>query len=257
VNDRPKRNILSSDLEYGKEYFAEYFKKSKFSGKPEGAQIRARFWLKRYLRSILRDGGRILEVGCGPGFLVKYLGTEKGFKITGLDISQYALSIARSLQEDTGFVAGRAESLPFKSRMFQCVIALDVVEHLQYPEYFIDSALDVLADGGIFVMRTPNLESYGARRKEKGSFMWRDRTHINLIKMNKWRTLLEMRGFTVIKEGTDFLWDVPYWRVVPYYLQKLFFVSITNIITFIWGFTPWRQGENYYCILQKKSESTG
>src|SRR3972149_5223771 len=96
---------------YDKEYFEHKLKKSKYSRLLKGERIWYRFWLKRYLNGALNNGGKILEVGCGLGFLAKYLETESIFKIIGLDISEYAIQMARNHSPRSYFLVASVEKL--------------------------------------------------------------------------------------------------------------------------------------------------
>jgi ubiquinone/menaquinone biosynthesis C-methylase UbiE len=65
------------------------------------------------------DGCRdILSVGCGPAVIEGGL-AERGFRVTGLDISREALSRA---PDAVGVVAARAEKMPFQGDSFDAVI---------------------------------------------------------------------------------------------------------------------------------------
>lgn len=242
-----------NDQAYDKEYFAQQLKKSRFSRVPKGEKSWLfNNWLKRYLKGALNSKGEILEVGCGLGFLTKFLDAEDTFKIIGLDISRYAIQMAKNHSPRSCFLVASAEKLPFKPGTFHGVIALDVVEHLKYPEDLVADTFNVLKRGGMFILRTPNLESYGAREKGNSSFIWMDKTHINVKRINEWREILRKGGFTIIKDGTDTLWDVPYWRFIPSFLQRISLIPLTIVLTFLFGFLPWHHGENYFCISQKK-----
>ena len=78
----------------------------------------------------LRSRQRVLDVGCGKGFLVKDLMLEcPGLEVFGLDISRYALL---HCEKD---VAGRlhlgtAESLPFPDGSFDCVLSINTIHNL-------------------------------------------------------------------------------------------------------------------------------
>lgn len=242
-----------NDKDYGKEYFARDLEKSWYSRVPKGERIRHGSWLKRYLKCALNGGGKILEVGCGLGFLIKYLEVEDNFEMIGLDISEYAIRLAKKHPSKSCFLMASAEKLPFKPEIFHGVIALDVIEHLKYPEDFVNDTFDVLKKGGLFILRAPNLDSYGARKKGNASFIWKDKTHINVKRISEWREILRKGGFTIIKDGTDTLWDVPYWDFIPHFLQKLALIPLTNVIAFLFGFFPWHQGENYFCISRKNN----
>jgi hypothetical protein len=60
-------------------------------------------------------------------------------------------------------------------------------------------------------------------------------------------------NFAVLRDGTDFLWDPPYFAWVPVPLQRLLFIGTQWIGTLVFGFLPWRLGENYVAILRKRS----
>lgn len=242
-----------TDKDYGEEFFAHQLQKRWYSRLPDGARIRHRFWLKRYLKSTINSGGKLLEVGCGFGFLAKYLDMGNTFKITALDISKYAIQMARNHSPCSYFLVSSAERLPFKPGTFNGVIALDTIEHLKHPEWFVNDTFKILKNGGMFILRTPNLESYGARKKGNSSFMWGDKTHISLKRISEWREILRKGGFTIIKDGTDTLWDAPYWKFIPTFLQRLLLIPLTIVLAFFFGFFSWHHGENYFCISQKNS----
>ena len=81
----------------------------------------------------IKPGMRMLDVGCGKGFLVKDLMLEcPGLEAFGLDISRYAL-----LHCDAAVVGrlhlGPADSLPFPDRAFDCVLSINTLHNLERP----------------------------------------------------------------------------------------------------------------------------
>lgn len=81
----------------------------------------------------LKPGMRLLDVGCGKGFLVKDLMLEcPGLEAFGLDISSYALMHCE--REVVGRLhLGSAEKLPFPDRSFDCVISINTLHNLPRP----------------------------------------------------------------------------------------------------------------------------
>jgi ubiquinone/menaquinone biosynthesis C-methylase UbiE len=77
----------------------------------------------------LKPGMRVLDVGCGKGFLVKDLMHEcPGLEVFGLDISLYALLNCE--QEVVGRLhLGTAEKIPFPNGSFDCVISLNTIHN--------------------------------------------------------------------------------------------------------------------------------
>ena len=115
-------------------------------------------WLAQRVVSTLGPGPqRVLDVGCGGGFLSNYLGAL-GHRVTGLDASSDALQIAGRHDESGGvqYRKGDALALPFANGSFDVVCAMDFLEHVEQPEQVIAEAARVLAPGGLFFFHTFN-----------------------------------------------------------------------------------------------------
>lgn len=89
----------------------------------------------------LAAGMRVLDIGCGKGFLVKDLMLEcPGLEAFGLDVSRYAIDHAPD--ELVGRLhLGSAVSLPFPDRSFDCVLSLNTIHNLPRP-----SAVQAMAE---------------------------------------------------------------------------------------------------------------
>jgi ubiquinone/menaquinone biosynthesis C-methylase UbiE len=81
----------------------------------------------------LEAGMRVLDVGCGKGFLVKDLMLEcPGLEVFGLDISLYA--ILNAPPELAGRLhLGSGEKLPFPDKSFDCVVSLNTIHNFPRP----------------------------------------------------------------------------------------------------------------------------
>lgn len=84
----------------------------------------------------LEDGQSLLEVGCGPGAIVRRLASRTAGRnpIVGADVNRYLLGEAANLAKREGvdgrieFHQANAENLPFASDRFDCTISCTVME---------------------------------------------------------------------------------------------------------------------------------
>lgn len=94
----------------------------------------------------------ILDAGCGAGLNLKHLQTS-GDSV-GLDISKDALGFSR-IRGLPSLVCGSADRLPFKSKVFDLVLALDVIEHIEDDNSAIKEFYRVLRPGGSLIVTVP------------------------------------------------------------------------------------------------------
>jgi 2-polyprenyl-6-hydroxyphenyl methylase / 3-demethylubiquinone-9 3-methyltransferase len=120
-------------------------------------------WIMEELEKRSGKNAKILDVGCGAGFLTNPL-AKRGFNVTGIDISNDSLLVAKEFDQTkkVNYLYGSAYELPFKNASFDAVSALDVIEHVENPAKLISEASRVLKPNGLFFFHTfnQNLLSY-------------------------------------------------------------------------------------------------
>ena len=103
------------------------------------------------------SGLKLLDVGCGGGFLTNRV-SEENFEVHGLDISEDSLRIARQydLGRKVNYVAGDAYRLPYGDESFDVVTSMDFLEHVERPDEVVKEISRVLKPGGLFFFHTFN-----------------------------------------------------------------------------------------------------
>jgi len=100
-----------------------------------------------------KAGTRVLDVGCGVGQVVARL-TEAGCEAHGVDVSEPNIQRARQFSERCQLYDGKR--LPFPDQHFASVGALNVLEHVDEPEAFINELVRVVQLGGRVILSSPN-----------------------------------------------------------------------------------------------------
>lgn len=134
------------------------------------------------------EGNKILDVGCSEGILAILLGRE-GYKVTGIDVNEEALSYARELlykenefvQKRVRFVHGDFIEADLEKQGFDTVILGEVLEHLVKPESMLENVNAHLKKNGLLVLTTP----YGFFPHEDHKQTFKLNQLINLLKNRK------------------------------------------------------------------------
>jgi SAM-dependent methyltransferase len=102
-----------------------------------------------------RPSGRLLDVGCGTGLLVKMAG-EAGYDAWGVEISA---RLSRHAREVLGLnvIHSDLAGAGFPDGHFDVVVLSHVLEHLTDPEHVFRDIRRVLAPGGVAIVEVPNM----------------------------------------------------------------------------------------------------
>lgn len=108
---------------------------------------------------------KILDLGCGVGFLVYFL-KQQGFdNVTGIDLNESLISVAKSKVSAEFIVADGITYLEKQQTQYDIIFLWNVLEHI--PKENVTKSLQVLhkslSDDGFVVVRTPNMTNIMAQ----------------------------------------------------------------------------------------------
>jgi len=103
----------------------------------------------------VQAGERVLEAGCGPGFLAKLL-KDKGAHVIGTDVSRVGAERTARRGIETHHVDLDTTKLPFPDQSFDTVVCNSNLEHLFFLEQNLAECIRVLRLGGKFIWMEPN-----------------------------------------------------------------------------------------------------
>jgi 2-polyprenyl-6-hydroxyphenyl methylase/3-demethylubiquinone-9 3-methyltransferase len=106
------------------------------------------------------DGKKVIDIGCGGGILSESM-AAKGANVTGIDLSDKALSVARLHLLETGaqvdYQHTSAESMAATHPgAFDAVTCLEMLEHVPDPQQTIAACAELVKPGGDVFLSTLN-----------------------------------------------------------------------------------------------------
>ncbi len=108
--------------------------------------------LARRVAGELAERARVLEVAPGPGYFAIELAKLGEYKITGLDISETFVDLARENAREEGviidFRRGNVSSMPFNDRSFDWIVCRAAFKNFADPVGALREIYRVLAAGG-------------------------------------------------------------------------------------------------------------
>ena len=153
---------------YPDAYFGEAGEK-RFVGPVEGLQ-RALYGSRACRVEMAAGGhpGRVLDVGCGRGFLLDAF-RRRGWTVEGTEISEASSAHAREVLGIPVHV-GSLESLDLPAESFDAVTLWHVLEHVTDPGVLLGEIHRILRPGGVLLVSVPNFGSPEARASGAGWF---------------------------------------------------------------------------------------
>lgn len=155
--------------------------------------------------------GSLLDIGCWAGFLLSEA-QGRGWEATGVEPSEFA---ARHARDQLGLDVRTGDLYAVGGGEFDAVVMGDVIEHLPDPGKALEHVANLLAPDGVLALALPDAGSRLARML--GRRWWSViPTHVQYFTRASLRTLLEGRGFTVLRVRT-----APKVFTVGYYLGRV------------------------------------
>jgi 2-polyprenyl-6-hydroxyphenyl methylase/3-demethylubiquinone-9 3-methyltransferase len=104
-------------------------------------------------------GKTVVDLGCGGGFMAEAL-AQRGASVIGVDISEAVVAVARVHAHVEGLAidyrVGEAEAIPVPDSSVDCVVCVDVLEHVADLDRVLDEIARVLKPRAVFLFDTIN-----------------------------------------------------------------------------------------------------
>lgn len=189
VNEYDKAVCAEVAIQYGKEYWDGDRKYGYGGYYYDGRWYSVAKDMVQYYK--LQPGARILDVGCGKGFLLyEFTRVLPGAQVVGIDISQYAIRNAK--EEVKPFLCvSNATNLPFLDKSFDFVVSITTLHNLyNYELWQALKEIERVGRGPKYIV----VETYRNEREKVNLLYWQ-LTCRAFYTPKEWEWLLEKVGY--------------------------------------------------------------
>jgi ubiquinone/menaquinone biosynthesis C-methylase UbiE len=147
--------------------------------------------------SYLSKNGHILDAGCGAGIPTSRFLVNKGFNITGIDLSERMLELARNNVPEAKFIKMDMNDITFEDNSFDGIVSVYALFHIPKVKHFsiFKRFFEVLKSGGILMINTGISESEGTSNFFGVPMFWSN------YKPQETLELVKKAGFSILFEG--------------------------------------------------------
>ena len=142
-------------------------------------------------------GDKLLDTGCAFGFLLRELAPFFN-NLSGLDISKFAIKKAKRIIPKANLnVLSLDEPLPYPDYYFDCITAVDILEHTKDFEKNLGKLVKKLRKGGYLIISTPINEW---PRKWFGMIGDWDKSHVFIPKEKELFRIVKKNNLTIVEK---------------------------------------------------------
>jgi ubiquinone/menaquinone biosynthesis C-methylase UbiE len=149
------------------------------------------------LRTVLPQGGDMLEVAPGPGFVAIEMAKGGAYRVTGLDISRTMVELAHRNAAEAGvevdFRQGNVSAMPVADESFDLLVCSAAFKNFSEPHKALEEMYRVLRPGGTALV-------LDLRKDVPMSEIKKYFRAIELSTFNRWMTLATFR-FMLLKRA--------------------------------------------------------
>lgn len=172
-----------------------------------------KYLLNRFLETIKIEikkikPNSILDAGCGEGMVLSFISSIRVKRRVGIDLSTDALKMAKKNVKSATFRKMDATKIKYKDNAFDCVLILEVLEHLKNPEKAIREVKRVSGKWAIFSV--PDEPSFTIMSLLSGKYLsrfGRHPEHINAWSSEDFHDLIK-KHFKKTKLIKSFPWTI-------------------------------------------------
>lgn len=192
----------------------------------------------------VRPGLRLVDIGCGEGFLLALAG-RADLQVYGLEIAVRALRLARERAPSGRFVRAEGEAVPFEDRAFDRVTCLGSLEHFGDPGRGVAEIARILRPDGLSLIVVPNRRFVGWLLRREAGTEQKEVAEL-LLDEEGWREILESNGLRVLRAEKE-----------PWHTKPQRSAVGRLALRIAWGMIPRRWTYQFAFVCQRSKEDAG
>lgn len=170
----------------------------------ENSKIRLDY---RIILDIIEQGSKVLDLGCGDGELMKYLETNKGAKVQGIELSEEAIykCVEKGLSVFHTDIDSGLSSYPDKS--FDYAILNQSLQQVKKIDFVLDEALRVASKAIVGFPNFANLEArlmlfFGGKAPitESLPYEWYNTPNIRSLSVKDFKSFCAQKRIKILQQ---------------------------------------------------------
>ena len=157
---------------------------------------------------------KLLDIGCGTGYLIDMLAKVHDAEYTGVDLSPEMIKQANNKKiKNAKFVEGRSDEIPFDDNTFDIITCSQSFHHYPDTDKAMQEAKRVLKPGGLYILSDTGVGPFKMFGVKVDDFIYRHFSNTgdcNVSYMEKTKKDMKRNGFMIIKAEkiTTFIYTV-------------------------------------------------
>jgi len=227
---------------YADSYYGGSDDEEKFEGFIEKGLNFFRKQRARKVVDLVRNSGRVLDIGCGNGQFLELLKSFGDVEIFGTEMQGSSAQRASKI-EGLNLKIGELSGGDYEKEYFDVVTMFHVFEHLKNPNQYLDIIDDILIKNGHLVVSFPNIDSWQSRFF-KGKWLHLDPPrHLFFFSPKVFKELMTKRGYQLIEENYFSIEQNPFgtiqsWLNIFHKKRELLFESLKGNLEYCKNTNP-------------------
>jgi 2-polyprenyl-3-methyl-5-hydroxy-6-metoxy-1,4-benzoquinol methylase len=160
-------------------------------------------WMYDYIE----EGKTFLDFGCSTGYFGGYIKNQKKCRVVGVEISDDKKEASKVLDKVMSFDIDANWPKELAEEKYDYIFYGDVIEHLKDPSAALKKSAELLNEGGMIFVSTPNVAHISVRLELlEGNFEYEpmgilDSTHLKYFTRKSLTKVVKDAGLFIIDEG--------------------------------------------------------